>query len=49
VVLTDGLTPWPEQPPKGLQVVVGLIGRPAQGTRRWEPPSWARVVQIDAA
>ena len=49
VVLTDGLTPWPSSAPKGLQVVVGLIGRPVQGARRWEPPTWARVVQIDAA
>ena len=50
VVLTDGMTPWPAEPPKGVQVVVGLIG-PDQprGGRPWEPPGWARVVRIDAA
>ena len=48
VVLTDGLTPWPAAPPKGMAVVVGLIegGRP-KGGRGWEPPEWARVVHID--
>ena len=50
VVLTDGLTPWPPEAPKGMSVVVGLIegGRP-RGNRGWEPPEWARVVHIDAA
>ncbi|HET7487733.1 MAG TPA: VWA-like domain-containing protein [Acidimicrobiales bacterium] len=50
VVLTDGLTPWPASPPKGMVVVVGLIGggRP-KGNRVWAPPDWARVVHIDEA
>jgi predicted metal-dependent peptidase len=48
VVLTDGITPWPAEPPKGLQVVVALIGqKPAQGGRAWSAPSWARVVHVD--
>ena len=50
VVLTDGMTPWPEAAPKGFPVVVGLLGaaRPAGGQagRAWEPPPWARVVAI---
>ena len=50
VVLTDGLTPWPAAPPKGIEVVVGLIGGgPPRGGRSWEPPAWARVVHIDDA
>jgi predicted metal-dependent peptidase len=49
VVLTDGMTPWPAEAPKGMQVVVGIIGDPAQGGRPWAAPSWARVVPIDAA
>ena len=50
VVLTDGLTPWPAQPPKGVQVVVGLIGPDeARGGRPWAAPGWARVVRIDEA
>jgi hypothetical protein len=49
VVLTDGMTPWPSDPPKGMQVVVVLIGTRAQGGRPWPAPRWARVVPIDDA
>ncbi|MDQ3897173.1 MAG: VWA-like domain-containing protein, partial [Actinomycetota bacterium] len=42
VVLTDGYTPWPAAAPKGVHVVVGLVG-PAPPV----PPSWARAVRID--
>ena len=51
VVLTDGMTPWPAEPPRGVQVVVGLIEGPAQarGGRVWDAPEWARVVRIDDA
>ncbi|WP_028065347.1 vWA domain-containing protein [Solirubrobacter soli] len=41
IVLTDGYTPWPDRPPPGMRVVVGLL---QQG---WDPPGWARVVLID--
>jgi predicted metal-dependent peptidase len=49
VVLTDGMTPWPLEAPKGMQVVVGLIGNRARGGRPWAAPQWARVVPVDAA
>jgi Mg-chelatase subunit ChlD len=49
VVLTDGMTPWPAEPPKGMQVVVGMIDTGAKGSRPWAAPGWARVVAIDAA
>ena len=49
VVLTDGMTPWPQEAPKGMQVVVGLISNQNQGGRIWAAPLWARVVPIDAA
>ena len=50
VVLTDGMTPWPEEAPKGLQIVVGLIEDvPGRGARPWAAPAWARVVHIAAA
>jgi predicted metal-dependent peptidase len=49
VVLTDGMTPWPLEAPKGMQVVVGLIGNRARGGRPWAAPEWARVVPIDDA
>jgi predicted metal-dependent peptidase len=41
VVFTDGQTPWPDRPPPGCQVLVGLTD-PA-GTA----PGWAVVVHID--
>ena len=42
VVLTDGETPWPLGAPRGVRVVVGLIGTDAPAA-----PSWARSVPID--
>jgi hypothetical protein len=41
VVLTDGYTPWPAIAPRGIEVVVGLIG--GGGTA----PPWARAVSIE--
>ena len=49
VVLTDGMTPWPLEAPKGMQVVVGLIANRVQGGRPWPAPQWAHVVPIDDA
>jgi predicted metal-dependent peptidase len=43
VVLTDGYTPWPDQSPRGMRVVVGLIGDEAPGA-----PDWARPVRVPA-
>lgn len=43
IVLTDGYTPWPTNPPFGMRVVIGLI------CHYWnapETPSWARSVII---
>jgi predicted metal-dependent peptidase len=41
VVLTDGYTPWPAVPPKGMRVVVGLLGGQAP-----EAPPWTRSVRV---
>jgi predicted metal-dependent peptidase len=41
VVLTDGYTPWPAAAPKGMRVVVGLLGEGAP-----EAPSWTRSVRV---
>lgn len=46
VVLTDGFTPWPERPPKGVKVVVGLLAQHI-GQGAWSSPAWARTVVID--
>jgi predicted metal-dependent peptidase len=42
VVLTDGETPWPPAAPRGVRIVVGLMGRRAPAA-----PAWARSVRID--
>lgn len=43
IVLTDGQTPWPPAPPRGIEVVVGLLGS-------WgAAPSWARSIVIESA
>ncbi|MBW3627645.1 MAG: hypothetical protein KY412_08580, partial [Actinobacteria bacterium] len=51
VVLTDGMTPWPAEAPKGMQVVIGLVddGPRARGGQVWATPAWARVVHVDDA
>jgi predicted metal-dependent peptidase len=46
VVLTDGWTPWPEAPPRGIRVVVGLL-RSSEMDDGIETPAWARTVLID--
>jgi predicted metal-dependent peptidase len=49
VVLTDGLTPWPAEGPRGVRVVIGLLTGASAGSRVSLPPTpaWARVVRID--
>jgi predicted metal-dependent peptidase len=42
VVLTDGYTPWPAGPPKGMRIVVGLLG-----PRVRDAPAWARAVRVE--
>jgi predicted metal-dependent peptidase len=42
VVLTDGYTPWPAEPPKGMRIVVGLLGEQAP-----DAPPWARAVRVE--
>ncbi len=41
VVLTDGFTPWPDVPPRGSRVVVGLLGDDAP-----DAPGWARAIRV---
>jgi hypothetical protein len=48
IVLTDGFTPWPDRPPRGVRVVVGLLAEDSM-PGGWPPPAWARTVVIDAA
>lgn len=43
VVLTDGDTPWPENPPPGAVVVIGLLGRSGQTLP--PTPEWAVRVE----
>jgi predicted metal-dependent peptidase len=44
VVLTDGYTPWPAQSPRGIRVVVALLGDDAP-----DGPDWARAVRVPSA
>jgi predicted metal-dependent peptidase len=46
MVLTDGYTPWPDQPPPGIRVIVALL---TEGIRPpgWDPPEWARTIIIE--
>ena len=46
VVLTDGFTPWPDKPPKGVHVVVGLLMQSMTPIDHFAPPTWAHVVRI---
>lgn len=43
VVLTDGYTPWPMEPPPGIRVIVGLMDR------HGSVPEWARAIPIGPA
>jgi hypothetical protein len=48
IVLTDGFTPWPEQPPPGSRVIVGLLVQgQGSGIGAWAGPDWARTIVID--
>jgi predicted metal-dependent peptidase len=39
VVITDGYTSWPENPPRGMRVIVVLTGE-------GQAPEWANVIEI---
>ena len=41
VVLTDGATPWPEEPPPGIKVIVTALP-----DRMPTVPAWARAIEI---
>ncbi len=41
VVLTDGYTPWPDGAPKGMRVVIALLGSGAP-----DAPAWAKAVRV---
>ena len=42
IVLTDGYTPWPDKAPKGMRVVIAIIGKCSIA-----PPKWARTITIE--
>ena len=44
IVLTDGYTPWPNVPPRGIRVVAGLIGEGSVSV-----PEWMKAVQINVS
>jgi hypothetical protein len=48
IVLTDGFTPWPPEPPPGSRVIVGLLVQ-GRGSGMSPPagPDWARTIAIE--
>ena len=48
VVLTDGWTPWPDDPPGRVHTVVGLLEEAGADQPAPEPPAWARTVRVPA-
>jgi predicted metal-dependent peptidase len=49
IVLTDGFTPWPHQPPRGARVIVGLLTQTEMHHAAPAGPDWARTILIDEA
>lgn len=49
VVLTDGFTPWPALPPKGVRVIIGLLAQANGPFASFPAPDWARTITIPAA
>jgi predicted metal-dependent peptidase len=45
VVLTDGYTPWPDHPPAGIHVIIGVITADARFSPP-PPPEWATTLTI---
>jgi predicted metal-dependent peptidase len=46
IILTDGFTPWPDRPPPGIRVIVGLLTEHRLALE-WSPPAWARTIRIE--
>jgi predicted metal-dependent peptidase len=46
VVLTDGFTPWPNRPPAGIRLIVGIVGS-SNAQARPSTPEWATTVMIE--
>lgn len=44
IVLTDGYTPWPAEPPKGCQLVIGVLNPDSPWETDYPPPPYARRV-----
>ena len=40
IVLTDGYTPWQSEPPRGVKVIVALLGD-------GNAPSWAKTIKVE--
>lgn len=44
IVLTDGYTPWPAEPPRGCQLVIGVLNPDSPWEQSYPPPPYARRV-----
>jgi len=45
IVATDGLTPWPAEPPP-IPTIIVMIGNDYNGHSSYQPPVWAKVVHV---
>ena len=44
IVLTDGFTPWPAEPPRGCQLVVGVLSPESGWEKSCPPPPYAKRI-----
>ena len=46
IVLTDGYTPWPQEAPKGVKVIIGVLHTEGSDYPK-DQPKWARTIPIE--
>lgn len=49
IIVTDGGTPWPTEKPKGMDVIIAIVGQGASESEYNGPPTpdWAKTVYIN--
>jgi predicted metal-dependent peptidase len=49
IIVTDGGTPWPEEKPKGMDIIIAIVGQGASAEeyRGMPVPDWAKTVYIN--
>jgi predicted metal-dependent peptidase len=49
IIVTDGGTPWPDEKPKGMDIIIAIVGQGASAEeyRGMPVPDWAKTVYIN--